>query len=197
MIESEARELIAPYRSRLNEAIRSADSILNERFRTDRHWMKRRTLSSIRNDLVCSEMRRIFADDSNIRFESRAGRDLMYIRGEAIIVFKKVDGRRRRTHNWPTQLVMQLFGQGKLIDLPPSPRFVAGWQLDRLGIAVQDAILTYPKGQEAQFAIPLQDAAAQPSAMITPQAGTAPDSPSRVRVRKDSGRGDREQRANT
>ena len=198
MNETEAREIIAPYRTRLKEAIRIADKSLQEVFGSERYWLRRRTLSNIRNDLVCREMRRIFATDPDIRFVNRAGRDLMYVSDKAVIVFKKVDGRRRRTHNWPTQLAMQLFGQRELIDLPPTPRFVAGWQLDRLGIAVQDAVLTYPRGRYAEFAISLDDAVATSAILATPRAPDQPsDSTTQVKVKKQLGQGDGEQRAST
>jgi hypothetical protein len=192
MKPSDAEQIIAPYRERLNEAIRTADRTLEERFGRERHRLRRRTLSNIRNDFVCEEARKIFANDPSIYFETRSGRDLMHIRDKAVIVFKKIDGRRLRTYNWPTQLVMRLFGQRQMIDMPATPRFVAGWRLDRLGIAVQATLLTYPRGREAEWAIPLDEAASTPVSVIK-RPGVRPDTETvapRVRAKKQPGQGD-------
>jgi hypothetical protein len=145
--EPDGRKRLEPYLERLCEAITNGDRLFQERFGQNRAELKSRSISSVRNDLIVAEARRLFESDPDVRFEQRYGREIMYISDIAVVLFKKLD-RRKRTMNIPTQLTLDLFGQQPLPYMPEeTPRFVAGWQVDDLNIAVQSIFITHPNGQ--------------------------------------------------
>ena len=149
--------LLRPYLPRIAQAIQNGQRDLNGALGDRRYLFKPRSLSSGRNDCVINSARRIFEPDDNVWFESRQGRDIMYIRDEAVIFFKKLD-RSRRTRNIPTLLAQMLFSQQELPDMPPAtPRFVAGWQMDSLGIAIQTMLITHPNAYGYEWFISLDD----------------------------------------
>jgi len=166
----EGERRLRPYFERLAEAIHDGDRRLAGVLGDQKHRFKSRSLSSNRNDFVVSEARRIFEDDPTVRFEMRHGRDIMHIGDDAVVLFKKLD-RSRRTRNAPTQLALKLFGQQPLNEMPAeTPRFVAGWQMDTLGIGIQVIMITHPNPFGVEWAIPLDDQlAAAKTAQITPQ----------------------------
>lgn len=165
----EGERRLRPYLSGLARAIHAGDQGLDDIMGDQKHRVKSRSISSTRNDLIIHEARRIFDGDPTVRFESRHGRDIMYIKDDAIILFKKLD-RSRRTRNAPTQLALKLFGQQPLDEMPlETPRFVAGWQMDMLGMAIQVMMITYPKAHGVEWVIPLDDYGAATKAVpITP-----------------------------
>lgn len=175
----EGERRLRPYLPRLAQAIRQGEHRLNDVLGDQKHRFKSRSLSSGRNDFIINEARRIFEGDSSVRFETRQGRDIMYIGDDAVILFKKLD-RSKRTQNIPTQLALALFGQQPLDGMPPgTPRFVTGWQMDTLGMAIQVMMITHPNAHGVEWILPLDEdygAAAKPVA-ITPRPPTPKPGP--------------------
>jgi hypothetical protein len=155
--EPDGRKRLGPYLERLCEAITNGDRLFRERYGENRPDWKSRSVSSVRNDLIVAEAKRVFGPDADVRFEQRCGREIMYISDIAVILFKKLDGR-KRPMNIPTQLTLGLFGQQPLAGMPEeTPRFVAGWQVDHLNIAVQSVYMTHPNGRWVEWAFPLDE----------------------------------------
>lgn len=187
--ESDGRRMLEPFMARLRQAIDVGDAGLNEMFGTYRHLLKRRSIASVRNDLVSSVARELFASDNDVWFTTSYGRDVMHIADKAAVLFKQIDSL-KRTSNIPTQLVMNLYGQQELPNLPAKePRFVAGWQMDRLGVAVQGAYVTFPLSpRRIAWAVPLTDtnAGSAPITQIVPPTPLLPTGTTkRVRVKTD------------
>jgi len=189
----EGERRLRPYLDRLAQAIRGGEHVLNGVFGDQKHRFKPRSLSSSRNDLVIAEARRVFEGDQTVRFETRYGRDIMYVGDDAIIVFKKLD-RSRRTQNIPTQLALKLFGQQPLDGMPgETPRFVAGWQMDTLGLAIQVMMITHPSPLGVEWVIPLDDSAAGGAGTVPitpPSPPSPPADTARVRRKADERRED-------
>jgi hypothetical protein len=167
--ERDGRRRLEPYLATLCKAITSGDRLFQERYASNRSEWKSRSVSSVRNDLIVSEAKRLFDPDPDVRFESRYGREIMYIGDIAVIVFKKLN-RRKRTMNIPTQLTLELFKQQPLPFMPDeTPRFVAGWQVDSLNIAVQSVFITHPNGRWLEWSFrPDEDEGEQKTIRITP-----------------------------
>jgi hypothetical protein len=97
--------MFADRRERLALAIRQGDREVDSVLGSNRHRCASRTVSNLRNDLICEEARKAFAYDPDIRFQRKHGRWMMYVRDEAIVLFKKLDWRNRH-QSIPTQLAI-------------------------------------------------------------------------------------------
>jgi hypothetical protein len=180
-----AEQMFADRRERLALAIRQGDREVDRVLGPHRHRCASRTVSNLRNDLICEEARKSFADDPDIRFQRKHGRWMMYVRDEAIVLFKKLDWRNRH-QSIPTQLAMQLFGQLAMAAMPDAaPRLIAGFKTDRFNLAVQSVALTYPDEHGPRWMLPLEDDN-PPAATIQPATPPPSDKPKpRIRVRDD------------
>lgn len=161
---------------RLAAAILEGDSDMRStEFAQFRRMMTARSLATNRCDFVLHHVRQAFGDDPDVAFRRAHGREMMFVSDQAILVFKKLD-RRRRTRNAPTQLALKLFGQLPLPMMPDAaPRFVAGWQMDRLNAEVETLWLTHPNGKDNAWALPMSDEG-QGTTMVrlTPPPSAAP-----------------------
>ncbi|MBI5284952.1 MAG: hypothetical protein HY874_07640 [Chloroflexi bacterium] len=176
--EGEGRTRLNGYLDRTAEAISLAEGLLSSRdFSTFRRMLSARGLANNRCDFVVHHVKQAFDSDPLVQFKRIAGREVMYISDIAIVVFKKLD-HNLRTRNIPTQLVMKLFGQVPLPMMPEeTPRFVAGWQMDRLNTAVQALWVTHPNGAGVAWAIPMRDENAGTNIVhIRPTTPSVPDS---------------------
>jgi len=176
----QAEQYFRPYAGGLSEAIHVGNRQLDEILGAQRHRAEARSLSSLRNDLICGEARRIFADNPQVQFAKDHGRWVMYIfdpnlPDTVIVLFKKLD-RQLRTMNVPSQLSFALFSQMPLPNMPlEAPRFVAGWRMDEFNNGVRDAVLTLPGPHGPYWAISLDGYAQGNVVAIVPAAPPSTD----------------------
>lgn len=190
--EADGEQRVGDYLPVLGQAIRRADAQLANLLTTAPHRAKVRSVSSLRNDFVVSEMRRVTSGDSRTRWSSERGRDVMWIDNDrAAIVFKQLDGRKRLSIP-PTQQSLLFFGQMEMAGMPSqTPRFTTSWQLDALRVGVSKSYLILSDGRVPVWSIGLDNfvggtgTAGNPVPIVPP----APSAPQAAgpRVRRKSG----------
>lgn len=183
--EKEARELFAPYASKIvalmNSAWRQWESC------PQRTMLDARTRASFLSSVFRHEAKAAFSTDPNVSFTEKRNSFFLYLGTEAKARFKKLKPNGKYS-NVMTGLQLKLMKQMNIPNILPGTYLTIGYHLDPLQQTMQSRKITLQSTKSVIYSIDLDQAAsatAPPSVTIMPQAPPQPNAP-RARVRKDA-----------
>jgi hypothetical protein len=152
--QNNAAKILAPYLSRIHEAI-LAGFRHRQTYGEELTRHTPRTRASLVNDLIVDHARRRLAP-LGVRAFSIQNRIVFDIRGELLLQFKKLNGRTLATSNYPTFFAQLFNQQQELPGLPAElPRLIAGFVPSRDWTKSEGVHITMPMGDDLAWSFPL------------------------------------------
>jgi len=182
--EKEARDLFAPYASKIvalmNSAWRQWENC------PQRIMLDARARASFLSSVFRHEAKVAFVGDSNISFTEKGNSFFLYLGSEAKARFKKLKPNGEYS-NIMTGLQLKLMKQMNIPNILPGTYLTIGYQLDPLQQKIQSRKITLQSSKGVIYMIDLDQAASAsaPSVTVMPQAPPQSNVP-RARARKEA-----------
>lgn len=147
--EDQARTVLDPYQSAIQECIVSAWKDYHHHCREIKHILTPRSRANIIFDFIVSNIRQKFQGMRNVFLSESRRLFLVNFENKVVIRFKKLKG--NRASYIPTQQALDFMCQIELEEIPSPERFIIGYQLNRMQTEINNISVIYPQSANHNY----------------------------------------------